>query len=154
VPIQIPELGAVWRVNWLRYIIKLHGKHGIGLAKSRRKECHPLTPFFTLAVRRPVIEFWDVQPLVRILGFGRRYYVLESSCNYLRYSQEISNVQEICGLRKDDFSRRARQRMRFALCCSTAHNTIRQRSVFPCRLQFPPSRETRSTLEQSMHVGA
>ena len=71
-------------VNWFRYIIKLHGKHGIGLAKSRRKECHPLTPFFTLAVRRPVIEFWDVQPLVHILGFGRRHYVLESSCNYLR----------------------------------------------------------------------
>jgi hypothetical protein len=106
-------------------------------------------PFFTLAVRRPVIEFWDVQPLVRILGFGRRHYVLESSCNYLRCSQEISNVQEICGLTKVDFSRRTRQRMRIALCCSTVHNTIRQRSVFPCRLQFPPSRETRSTLEQS-----
>jgi hypothetical protein len=39
---------------------------------------------FTLAIRRPVIEFWDVQPLVRILGFGRRHYVLEGSCNYLR----------------------------------------------------------------------
>ena len=27
VPIQIPELGAIRRVNWFRYIIKLHGKH-------------------------------------------------------------------------------------------------------------------------------
>ena len=83
-----------------------------------------------------MIEFWDVQPLVRILGFGRRHYVLESSCNDLHCLQEISDVQEICGLTKDYFSRRTRQRMRFALCCSAAHDTIRQRS--PVHTAVPP----------------
>jgi hypothetical protein len=81
VPIQIPELGAVRGVNWFRYIIKLHGKHGVGLVESRREKCEPFPPFFPFAVSRAVIELWNIQPLVRILeGFGRRHYVLESAC--------------------------------------------------------------------------
>ena len=101
-----------------RYIIKLHGKHGVGLSESRREESEPFPPFFPFTVIRAVFELWDIQTLVRILrGFGQRHCVPASLC---------------------------------AACkrLVTAHNTIRQSSVFPCRLHFPPSRETRSTLEQ------
>ncbi len=94
-------------------------KHGVGLAESRREESEPFPPFFPFAVGRAVIELWDSQTLVRILrGFERDIDCVPAN---------------MCAARKR---------------LVTAHSTIRQRSVFPCRLYFPPSRETRSTLEQ------
>jgi len=114
-----PSGESIGGVNRFRYIIKLHSKHGVGLAESRREESEPFPPFFPFAVGRAVIELWDSQTLVRILrGFGQRHCVVPAN---------------MCAARKR---------------LVTAHSTIRQRSVFPCRLYFPPSRETRSTLEQ------